>query len=217
MSSAYEHVLHMSSRRRLMRGAIPFLLAITAFAQPRVAIETEAGVIEIVLDSNAAPVTAANFLKYVDAGRYDGGAFHRTVKTKPDNQPQNTVKIDVIQAGVDRERAGPDFPEIPLERTLKTGLKHVDGAVSMARSTPDSATSDFFICIGGQPSLDYGGRRNPDGQGFAVFGRVVRGMDVVRKIQQSHAQGQSLVPPVRILGAKRLPEVQRPSSPGAPR
>jgi peptidyl-prolyl cis-trans isomerase A (cyclophilin A) len=181
------------------------LFASALYAQQRVAIETEAGVIEIAVDAKAAPATAANFLNYVDAGRYDGGAFHRTVKTKPDNQPQNEVKIDVIQAGVDREKAGSDFPAIPLERTVKTGLKHLDGAVSMARSTPDSATSEFFICIGDQPSLDFGGRRNPDGQGFAAFGHVARGMDVVRKIQQSRAEGQRLVPPVRILRARRLP------------
>jgi peptidyl-prolyl cis-trans isomerase A (cyclophilin A) len=188
-----------------MVAALLILAAFSAAAQTRVALETEAGVIKIVLEEKAAPVTAANFLRYVDAGRYDGGSFHRTVKTRPDNQPQNEVKIDVIQAGVDRERAGPDFPPIPLERTLKTGLKHVDGAVSMARTQPGSATSDFFICIGAQPSLDYGGRRNPDGQGFAVFGRVIEGMDVVRRIQQSHAQEQRLVPPVRILKARRMP------------
>ena len=94
---------------------------------------------------------------------------------------------------------------IALERTRATGLSHVDGAVSMARDGPDSATSDFFLCLGDQPSLDFGGRRNPDGQGFAAFGRVVRGMEVVRRIQQSPAEGQRLTPPIAIVTVRRLP------------
>jgi peptidyl-prolyl cis-trans isomerase A (cyclophilin A) len=151
-----------------------------------------------------APVNAANFLKYVDGGFYNGGVFHRTVTLKPDNQPQNTVKIEVIQAGINPDRKKEELPAIPLERTAKTGLAHKDGTVSMARLGPDTATSDFFICIGDQPELDFGGKRNPDGQGFAAFGRVVRGMDLVRKIHQSPSEGQRLTPPVRILSAKRL-------------
>jgi peptidyl-prolyl cis-trans isomerase A (cyclophilin A) len=87
---------------------------------------------------------------------------------------------------------------VPLERTSVTGLRHLDGTLSMARDGPDTATSDFFICIGDQPSLDFGGKRNPDGQGFAAFGHVVGGMDVVRRIQAAPADGQSLTPPVRI-------------------
>jgi peptidyl-prolyl cis-trans isomerase A (cyclophilin A) len=154
------------------------------------------------IDVARAPVTAANFLRYVDARRYDGGAFHRTVTTSPDNQPRNAVKIDVVQAGAAK---GKDFPPIALERTRDTGLSHVDGAVSMARDGPDTATSDFFVCVGAQPELDHGGRRNPDGQGFAVFGRVVSGMDVVRRIHAAPAEGQSLRPPVRIVEAVRLP------------
>jgi peptidyl-prolyl cis-trans isomerase A (cyclophilin A) len=112
------------------------------------------------------------------------------------------VKIDVVQAG---PGPGEDFAPIPLERTRDTGLSHVDGAISMARDGPDTATSDFFVCVGPQPELDHGGRRNPDGQGFGVFGRVVAGMEVVRRIHAAPAQGQSLVPPVRILEVVRLP------------
>ena len=96
-----------------------------------------------------------------------------------------------------------DFPPIALERTSAIGLLHRDGTLSMARNEPDTATSDFFICIGDQPSLDFGGKRNPDGQGFAAFGRVVKGMDVVRKIQAAPAQEQTLTPPVRILKISR--------------
>jgi peptidyl-prolyl cis-trans isomerase A (cyclophilin A) len=168
----------------------------------RVRLQTTLGDIEIEVESGRAPVTAANFLKYVDGGFYAGGRFHRTVK--PDNQPDNTVKIEVVQAGIDPARAGGAFPPIPLERTSGTGLRHRDGAVSMARGAPGTATSDFFICIGDQPSLDFGGARNPDGQGFAAFGRVVSGMDVVRRIQQAPAEAQRLTPPIAIVMARRV-------------
>ncbi len=168
----------------------------------RVLFETQLGAITIEVDAARAPVTAANFLRYVDAGFYNGGVFHRTVRLS--NQPDKKVKIEVIQAGADPARARSGFPPIPLERTNKTGLAHTDGCVSMARDTPDTATSDFFICIGDQPALDFGGARNPDGQGFAAFGRVIKGMDVVRKIQAAPADAQKLTPPVKILSAKRL-------------
>jgi peptidyl-prolyl cis-trans isomerase A (cyclophilin A) len=167
----------------------------------KVILVTERGEIELALDARRAPATTANFLRYVERGAYDGGEFHRTVKR--DNQPDKKIKIEVIQAGVNPARAKSDNPPILLERTNKTGLKHLDGTISMAREGPDSATSDFFICIGDQPELDFGGKRNPDGQGFAAFGRVVRGMDVVRAIQQSPAEGQTLKPPIKILEAFR--------------
>lgn len=168
----------------------------------RVRMETQLGVIEIDVDAAHAPATAENFLKYADGGFYDGGAFHRTVKA--DNQPSNKIRIQVVQAGINPEKRSQELPPVVLERTSATGLKHLDGVISMARSGPDSATSDFFICIGDQPSLDFGGMRNPDGQGFAAFGRVVQGMDVVRKIQQAPAEGQNLKPPVRIVSVRRV-------------
>ena len=95
------------------------------------------------------------------------------------------------------------FDAIPLERTTTTGLEHKDGAISMARGAPDSATSSFFFCIGDQPELDFGGKRNPDGQGFAAFGMIVRGMDVVKKIQMSSYEEQRLEPPVGIRSIRR--------------
>ena len=162
---------------------------------PRVVIQTALGDIEAEIDSVHAPITAANFLRYVDLGFYRVGRFHRTVRD--DNQQGNKVKIAVVQAGLDPLRVR-DFPPIALERTSVTRLKHLDGAISMARDGPNTAASDFFICIGDQPSLDYGGKRNPDGQGFAAFGRVVLGMDVVRKIHGAPAEGQKLEPPIRI-------------------
>jgi peptidyl-prolyl cis-trans isomerase A (cyclophilin A) len=169
----------------------------------RVLIETDKGNIEVEVDAGKAPVTAANFLRYVDGKFYDGGRFHRTVT--PRNQPKDKVRIQVIQADVNPKRDRDAFPPIKLERTSKTGLKHLDGTISMARDGPDTATGDFFICIGDQPSLDFGGKRNPDGQGFAAFGRVVKGMDVVKKIQAAPARGQTLTPPIKILKIRRRP------------
>lgn len=158
---------------------------------------TSAGVIELELYPQQAPVTVANFLRYVDAGAYNGGQFYRVVRL--DNQPQSPVKIEVIQGGLgigtyDAARK-PEFPPIAHETTQQTGLKHTDGVLSMARLEPGSATSEFFICINDQPSLDYGGARNPDGQGFAAFGRVTRGMDVVQAIQAGSSGGE--IPPGR--------------------
>ncbi len=163
---------------------------------PIVTIDTSLGSIVVELDRAHAPETTDNFLRYVDAKHYDGGRFHRTVTMG--NQPDKKVKIEVIQGGVNPAKEKSDFAPIQLERTNKTGLHHNDGTISMARDSADTATSDFFICIGDQPELDFGGKRNPDGQGFAAFGRVIKGMDVVRKIQQSPAKGQSLDPPIFI-------------------
>ena len=178
---------------------VPVLSGVAQEKNPHVVMHTQLGDIEMELDAVHAPATTANFLRYVKGGFYTGGLFHRTVTMQ--NQPDSPVKIEVIQAGVNPEKKKDGFPAIALERTNVTGLKHVDGAVSMARGGPDSATSDFFICIGDQPELDFGGKRNADGQGFAAFGRVVRGMDVVRKIQGSPAEGQKLVPAVGIVRA----------------
>lgn len=167
---------------------------------PRVLIRTEAGDIIVEIDPVRAPVTAANFLRYVDAGLYDGTTFHRTVTLA--NQPNDAVRIEVIQGGqLPRDK---ELPPIAHETTAATGLKHVDGAISMARSKPGSAASSFFICVNDQPELDFGGRRNPDGQGFAAFGRVVGGMDVVKAIQARPAQGQQLAPPVKIISVRRI-------------
>jgi peptidyl-prolyl cis-trans isomerase A (cyclophilin A) len=174
---------------------------------PIVVFETEKGAIEVEIDTVHAPVTAANFLKYVDGGFYAGGTVNRAVR--PDNTRRHDIEIQVIQFQIDAARRHDQWPPIPLERTTATGLKHIDGALSMARADPDTATASFSIVIGNQPEMDFGGRRNPDGQGFAVFGRVVRGMDVVRVIQASPTGtdgpfgSESLVPPIKILGASR--------------
>jgi peptidyl-prolyl cis-trans isomerase A (cyclophilin A) len=182
------------------------LLLLLALMQPagpiRVIVQTDAGDIELEIDAARAPVSAQNFLEYVDAGLYDGGRFRRTVR--PDNQKTNPVPIAVIQGTADPDRRAAFLPAIPLERTSVTGLTHKDGTLSMARAAPDTATNEFFICVGDQPELDFGGKRNADGQGFAAFGRVVRGMDVVRTIQMSPAEGETLTPPVKILRVRRV-------------
>ena len=172
-----------------------------------VVFETSAGIFEVQVDATHAPITAANFLKYVDDGAYDNGYFHRTVR--PDTETNTETPIQVIQAS--RAQGVKGYPAIPLERTSVTGLKHLAGTISMARSTsPDSASSDFFVCVTDTPSLDFAGPRNPDGQGFAAFGRVVSGMDVITKIQasptRSDAAGrpsQTLAPRIAIVKAYR--------------
>jgi peptidyl-prolyl cis-trans isomerase A (cyclophilin A) len=172
-----------------------------------VVFETGKGNIAIEVDAAHAPRTAANFLKYVDGGFYDGGTVNRAVR--PDNTVRHDVEIQVVQFQIARARQRDEFPPVPLERTSVTGVKHVDGAVSMARGGPDTATGSFSIVIGDQPEMDFGGKRNPDGQGFAVFGRVVGGMDVVKAIQASPTGPpgpygpESLNPPIAIVKAYR--------------
>jgi peptidyl-prolyl cis-trans isomerase A (cyclophilin A) len=192
-----------------MKTTRPFLFIILAitqqipgFAQSSgdslvISMETEEGNIRIVLFTKEAPVTCANFLKYVEQLGDQGGEFYRTVTMA--NQPDKKVKIEVIQGGFNlKNRDTSTIKPIPLERTSITKLSHKDGTLSMARSDPDSGSTEFFICIGDQPSLDFGGQRNPDGQGFAAFGQVIQGMDVVCRIQAKPAVGQALTPPVRI-------------------
>jgi len=179
-----------------------FISTATLRAQKNISclIKTELGDISIELYPAKAPVTVANFLKYVDAHVYDSSSFFRSVTLN--NQPKDSVKIEVIQGGnVDSAK---ELAAIPLETTKQTGLFHKNGTISMARGKPATATSSFFICINDQPSLDFGGKRNKDGQGFAAFGKVTKGMDVVKKIQQLHQeQGQYFKPPVYILSITR--------------
>lgn len=151
-----------------------------------VEMSTELGNVVLEIDSASAPLSAGNFLALVDGGHYDGATFYRSVTLAND---RGTPKIEVIQGGLG-DRPAP-FEPIAHESTEMTGLRHVDGAISMARGDVGTASSEFFICIGKQPGLDFGADRNPDRQGFAVFGRVVAGMDVVRRIQQQDATGAS--------------------------
>lgn len=171
-----------------------------------VGVSTAAGTFYIAVDTRRAPITATNFLKYVEAGLYNSGRFHRA--TRADNYtpaPPARPMMNIIQGGINQARRTEGFPAIPLERTNVTGIKHVTGVVSMARGNEaDTATSDFFVLLDDQPSLDFGGLRFADGQGGAAFGRVVEGLDVVRKIQQQPVEGQNLSGPVTIWRVWRL-------------
>jgi peptidyl-prolyl cis-trans isomerase A (cyclophilin A) len=173
--------------------------------------ETELGKITVEVDVLHAPITGENFLRYVDGRFYDGGMINRAVR--PDNTTRHDIEIQVIQFQINPERNSEQFPAIPMERTSVTGLKHLTGVLSMARSGPDTARASFSIVIGDQPEMDFGGKRNADGQGFAAFGRVLEGMDVVKKIQSAHtlpagqrgAYGtETLDPPIKILKAYRI-------------
>jgi peptidyl-prolyl cis-trans isomerase A (cyclophilin A) len=167
-----------------------------------IVIQTEFGSIEAELYPQKAPVTCANFLYYIDQNSFENGSFYRTMKLN--NQPGKAVLIEVIQGSVNLEKVDTNkLKDIPLERTSVTGLHHESGTLLMARLGPDTGNVHFFICIGDQPSLDYGGKRNPDGQGFAAFGKVTKGMDIVRKIQMSPAKEQTLTPPIKILNVRR--------------
>jgi len=193
------------ARALFVAGAVS--LAAAQAAPVQVVLETGLGSIVAEIDVVKAPATAQNFLRYVDGKFYDGGMVNRAVR--PDNTVRHDVEIQVIQFQIDPARRREQFPPIAMERTSVTGLRHVNGALSMARSGPDTATASFSIVIGDQPEMDFGGKRNADGQGFAVFGRVVSGMDIVAKIQAAHtgASGaygtETLDPPIKILRAYR--------------
>lgn len=196
--------------RHLIVSAVALLLSrgvAAAQGEPRVRIVTDAGAIVVVLEPAKATVTVANFLRYVDEHRYDGGSFYRAVTLQNQLPAGQQPQIEVIQGGIDTDTLK-RLPPILHETNNRSGLRHTDGVISMARSTPGSASSEFFIVIGEQPALDFGGKRNPDGQGFAAFGRVVQGMDVVRRIQQMPSASQPpqrMISPVRIQSVTRVP------------
>lgn len=155
----------------------------------RIVMSTQQGPITIDLFTKQAPISAANFLRYVDSGLLNGATFYRAVRL--DNQRAEEVPIQVIQGGLAARPKEPGqapsetFPPIAHESTAVTGITHGPGTISMARAAPGTATSEFFISVGNNPQLDAGGKRNPDGLGFAAFGRVVQGMEVVHHIQNA--------------------------------
>ncbi len=163
---------------------------------PVVTIHTEIGDISLEIDTISAPVTSANFLAHSKMGTYRNSMFYRVVNDH--NQPGDKVKIDVIQGGLYIDSLVDLQSVIIHESTEYTGLRHRNGTISMARMEPGSASTEFFICIGQQPELDFGGKRNPDGQGFAAFGRVINGMTLVKEIQSMENTGQYLDQAVKI-------------------
>jgi peptidyl-prolyl cis-trans isomerase A (cyclophilin A) len=175
----------------------------SAPALPRVVLETSAGHIVVEVETTKAPVTAANFLKYVDEKRLDGTTFYRAMSSGSG--------MGLVQGGPNNDPAR-TLPPIAHEPTTQTGLSHVDGAISMARYDPGTATGDFFISVGATPSYDAGRPFSVDAYGFAVFGRVVEGMDIVRTILaaptsptegEGFMRGQMLAPRIEILNARR--------------
>lgn len=189
-------------KKILLSVIVLFFVVLSAVAQKKEIcyINTSLGKITVELYPEKAPITVANFLKYVDAHLYDNTSFFRAVTLN--NQPKDSIKIEVIQGGeIDSTKV---FAPIRLETTKQTGLTHKNGTLSMARDTPNSATTNFFICINDQPSLDYAGKRNKDGQGFAAFGKVIKGMETVKKIQQLHPeQNQYFKPEIQIISITR--------------
>jgi peptidyl-prolyl cis-trans isomerase A (cyclophilin A) len=204
------------SRRALLAGAVSWGVGLPALArvvrglrrgEAQVVLATAMGIIEVAVDLVRAPISAGDFLNYIDRGLLNGSAFYRTVR--PDNDT-NPVKIDVVQGGIEDKKRR--LRPIQHEPTNRTGLRHRDGTISIAREAVGTGTGGaFFICIGDQPELDFGGGRNPDRQGFAAFGRVARGMEVVHTIWKSKTGApdgglgsQRLTPPIEIVSAKRI-------------
>jgi len=179
-----------------------FLILSTSCKQDAVncEIQTSLGNIVVELYPSKSPITVSNFLKYVDNNLYENSSFFRVCN--PENEADRNIKIEVIQGGNVEETKS--FPPIKMESTQQTGIKHLNGTLSMAREGPDTATSQFFICINDQPELDFQGKRNPDDQGFAAFGKVIKGMDVVLKINSQKDVDQYLINPVVIRTIKRI-------------
>jgi peptidyl-prolyl cis-trans isomerase A (cyclophilin A) len=170
---------------------------------PRVIIQTRAGDIEVELYPRQAPRTVAAFLSDVDSGLYKKSCFYRVLNEE--NQATGTDPSELIQGGIWRTNHAKavSLPGVPHETTQQTHILHKDGVISLARQAPGTATTEFFICVGDQPGFDYGGKNNPDGQGYAAFGKVIKGMDVVRAIYAMPENDQSFTPPVVILNIKR--------------
>lgn len=203
----------MKRRLFLAALAIASTTALLAEAQPapagpvRVALDTADGPILIEVYPDKAPITAGNFLRYVDEKRFDGATFYRASKVP------NAPEYGLVQGGVQNDPKRVLKP-IAHEPTTKTGLSHVNGALSMGRTSPGTATSDFFICVGDMTYMDADPKQPGDNLGFAAFGKVVEGMDTVKKILaeptsptagEGVMKGEILAKPVKIITARRAP------------
>lgn len=176
----------------------------TKYKEPTIKIETNFGDIIVELSPEKAPATVKAFMSYVDSGYFKNSSFYRVLKAE--DQPSNSFKSELIQGGIwqtDYKRQQ-SIPGIPLETTRETGLLHKNGSISLARSTPGSANTEFFICIGDQPAYDYGGSANPDGQGFSAFGKVIKGMEYVKQIHSQPDNATNFTPPIKIKNIVRL-------------
>lgn len=171
---------------------------------PHIAIQTGLGNIEVELYLDKAPVSAGAFLSYIDSGFYKKAAFYRVLNQ--DNQPSDAFKAELIQGGIWRtnHKLFVSVPGIKHETTEQTGILHKDGIISLARQEPGTATTEFFICLGDQPGFDYGGENNPDKQGYAAFGKVIKGMNIIKTIYNRPENDQAFTPPVIIYDIIRL-------------
>ncbi len=176
----------------------------TKYKEPTVKIETNFGDILVELYPEKAPKTVAAFLSYVDSGLYKGSSFYRVLKEE--DQPSNAFKSQLIQGGIwqTKNKVQMSLKGVPHETTKQTSILHENGTISLARTEPGTASSEFFICIGNQPAYNYGGAANPDGQGFAAFGKVIKGMDVVKQIHDQPDNNTSFTPPIEIMNIVRL-------------
>ena len=182
--------------KKIIPSTILFSLLIFVHAcesekNPTIIMETSLGTITLQLFPKKAPNTVKNFLSYIEQNRYDECHFYRVVHSN--NQPENKILIEVIQGGLGIDKHPLELKAITHENTDQTNILHKNGTISMARLEPGTASSEFFICINDQPELDYGGKRNPDGQGFAAFGQVIKGMEIVKKIQMMDSKDQILM------------------------
>ena len=171
---------------------------------PHIEIRTRIGDIEVELFPDKAPQTVAAILSYIDSGLYENASFYRVLNFA--NQPSDAPKAELIQGGLwNKKEVQRDLLKgIPHESTQQTGIHHTNGVISLARQEPGTGTTEFFICIGDQPGFDFGGENNPDKQGYAAFGKVVKGMDIVRRIYDLPEDEQYFDPPVPIYKITRL-------------
>ncbi|MEP6927697.1 MAG: peptidylprolyl isomerase [Ginsengibacter sp.] len=176
----------------------------TKYKEPTIKIKTNFGDIIVELYPEKAPKTVSAFLSYVDSGYYKNSSFYRVLKEE--DQPSNAFKSNLIQGGIwqSQNKKQLSLSGIPHETTKQTGLLHKDGAISLARNAPGTANTEFFIVIGDQPAYDYGGAANPDGQGFAAFGKVIKGMDVVKQIHHQPDNETNFTPPLAIINIVRM-------------
>lgn len=187
----------------IIAASLLFFISCNSNTHPRIQITTNFGNIEAELYPDKAPVTVAAFLSYVDSGLYKNSSFYRVLLVESMASDYN---IGLIQGGIweSNNKKAVSLPGIVHESPRQTGLSHTSGTLSLARSAPGTANSEFFICIGDQTGYDSSKNFNPDGLGFAAFGRVLTGMEIVRKIQSQPANGQSFTRPVTIMNIERL-------------
>ena len=199
----------------MSKTLIPFFLILalvgfnctpSGFKSPTIQIKTVFGDIFVELYPDKAPKTVAGFLSYVDSGYFKETSFYRVLKKE--DQPTNAFKSEIIQGGLWRTNLEKQktIPGIPHESTKETGILHKAGVISLARSEPGTASTEFFICLTDQPVYDYGGEASPEKEklGFSAFGRVVKGFDVVKKIYQQPDMGTQFITPIRIFNIVRV-------------